>query len=505
MKIVAAKCPNCGANIDVDKDSDTTKCEFCHSKIIVNDAIAKIKIDLSANVEIKNLPKYENYVTLADRYYNELMLREAKSEYRKALELNPHNPKLIFREKICRACTMSFEKINVDLIDDAYKELQEKITNKFELSTYVKECVNALSFIINKTLNYYQTNNLNYSEVLDIHYKILMCTIKIWDFKDFVDENDKETKLMLLENYISSCHLLTQDMSYNIPNSRSEGIYRISHKQKKQYVENIRKAETERYKLLMKNRSLEKISHLNVPKTNYFSRERSYTYFVVLFIINILFEIIFVCIVNVWGIIICIGNFIFMCKKIKYVKNNSSMAKTSNIIGTTFLILATILGIINYNSTPNYAKIWKNDNMVIKINRKEAALNFFNNDTIISGKYTSSCDENNNCIISLGSYKFQYNNNNLCYIQNEQCTQYLEITNSDYSLPIKRKDDICENGETVTCSEKGYFVCSNGAEHPENVCIFEEEEKNDKNMKLIISIIFTFCLLSFIESATKRR
>ena len=96
-KLVASKCPNCGANIDVDKDSYITKCEFCHSKIMVDDAIAKVKIEINANVEIKNLPKYENYLTLADRYYSEFMLREAKSEYKKALELDPNNPKLIFR------------------------------------------------------------------------------------------------------------------------------------------------------------------------------------------------------------------------------------------------------------------------------------------------------------------------------------------------------------------------------------------------------------------------
>ena len=50
MKLVAAKCPNCGASIDVDKDSESTKCDFCKSKIIVEDAIAKYKIELSGEV-----------------------------------------------------------------------------------------------------------------------------------------------------------------------------------------------------------------------------------------------------------------------------------------------------------------------------------------------------------------------------------------------------------------------------------------------------------------------
>ena len=58
MKLVAAKCPSCGANIDVDKDSDKTKCEFCHSTILVEDAIAKVKVEVTGNIEIKNLPKF---------------------------------------------------------------------------------------------------------------------------------------------------------------------------------------------------------------------------------------------------------------------------------------------------------------------------------------------------------------------------------------------------------------------------------------------------------------
>ncbi len=505
MRLVAAKCPNCGANIDVDKDSDTTKCEFCHSKIIVEDAIAKVKIEISGNVEIKNLPKYENLVSLADRYYNELMLREAKSEYKKALELDPHNPKLIFREKICRACTMSFGKTDENLVDEAFKEIQEKITDKAELSGYVKECSNAMAYIINKTIEHYQTNNLDYSEVLDVHYRISMCAINIWYFKNYVDENDKETKLMLLEHYISACHLLTQDMRYKIPRSRSKGIYKVSYKEKKRYVENMHKAEAERDALLKGNKNLEDKSHLYIPKTNYFSGEKAYIYFMILFIINIIVGIVFINLPSIWGIVFCGGNFIYLCKRLKYAKNNSSIAKTSNVVGTIILVFAIVIGSSKYEPAPEYANKWKNDNMTIIINKKEAALKFTNNDTIISGKYKSSCDENNKCRISLGNYSFEYNNKSLCYIENEQCTQNLETTSEEVNLAIKSKTDICESGETATCNEKGYFVCSNGVEHPENVCIFDEEQKNDKNTELIVSAIFAFCLLSFIEWATKRR
>ncbi len=505
MKLVAAKCPNCGANIDVDKDSDTTKCEFCHSKIIVEDAIAKVKIEISGNVEIKNIPKYENYVTLADRYYHELMLKEAKSEYKKALELNPHNPKLIFREKICRACTMSFERTNENLVSEAFDEIKEKITDKTELSNYIKECSNAMAYIITKTVDYYNENNLDYSKVIDVHYRISACAINIKYFKNYVDEKDKETKLLILEHYISACHLLTKDLRYKIPRSQNKGIYKVSYKEKKKYVENMRIAEAERNELLKENRDLKDKSHIHISKTNYFSEEKVYIYCVILFILNILLGIVGICIFNIWAILVCIINFIFLCKRLLLAKNNRTILKTANIIGTILFTFAIILLIFNYKPSPEYVNKWKNSNMIIIINKKDAALKFFNSDTVISGKYISKCDENNKCTISLGSYNFEYSDKYLCYIENGQCSQNLEITSEDISLPIKSKTDICETGETVTCSEKGYFVCSNGSEHPENVCVYEEEQKNDENLELIASAIFAVCLLSFVEWATKRR
>lgn len=57
MKIVSAKCPSCGANIEVDENSNQTKCEFCHSTIIVEDAIKKYKVEISGTVSLKDAEK----------------------------------------------------------------------------------------------------------------------------------------------------------------------------------------------------------------------------------------------------------------------------------------------------------------------------------------------------------------------------------------------------------------------------------------------------------------
>lgn len=505
MKLVAAKCPNCGASIEVDKDSDTTKCDYCNTKIIVEDAIEKINIVVSGNIEVKNLPKYESLVSLGDRYYNELLLREARTQYKKALELNPNEPKLIFREKICRACTASFDKTDESLVSDAFKELREKITNKDELKGYIKECSNAMAYIINKALEHYQKNNLDYYGILDVRCRISMCAIDIWYFKCFIDYDDKETRLGVLEHYIAACNLLTQDMKYKIPHTRKYGIYKVSYKDKKQYVKNIRTAEKERNELLKNDTKLRYNSNNYIQKKNYFSGEKSYIFFIILFIVNILVGIAFINKGCILEFIICLINFIYLCKKIKFVKLYEDVATKTNVIGILLLVISFMIPIYQYITLPEYVNKWKNDNMIVVIERKEAAVKFSNSDIIISGKYTVSCAENDVCKISLGNYNFEYSNNSLCYMENDKCSQKLELASEDVQVVIKKKTEICENGATPSCGEKGYYVCSDGAEHKENICTYELEKKNEERTTLIVSAIFAVCFLCFIEWVTKRR
>ena len=97
MKLVAAKCPSCGADIELDQDSDKTKCSYCNSKIIVEEAIEKYKLELSGSVEIKNLPKLDNYLKLAERSYEDKNYPDAFKYYDKAYELDPDNYNVIIR------------------------------------------------------------------------------------------------------------------------------------------------------------------------------------------------------------------------------------------------------------------------------------------------------------------------------------------------------------------------------------------------------------------------
>ncbi len=55
MKLTAAKCPNCGASLEVNKDLEKTICQYCGSTVMIEEAIEKYKVELSGKVEVDGI------------------------------------------------------------------------------------------------------------------------------------------------------------------------------------------------------------------------------------------------------------------------------------------------------------------------------------------------------------------------------------------------------------------------------------------------------------------
>lgn len=55
IKLVPAKCPNCGATLELDDNLKKTECKYCNTSIIVDDAIAKYKIEVSGEVKVDGI------------------------------------------------------------------------------------------------------------------------------------------------------------------------------------------------------------------------------------------------------------------------------------------------------------------------------------------------------------------------------------------------------------------------------------------------------------------
>ncbi len=83
MKLVAAKCPSCGANLNVDSERKDMFCEYCGTKIIVEEAIQKYQLEISGKVEVdgiqtndakvaygKTLERVGNYKEAIETYFD---------------------------------------------------------------------------------------------------------------------------------------------------------------------------------------------------------------------------------------------------------------------------------------------------------------------------------------------------------------------------------------------------------------------------------------------------
>ena len=55
VKLKDAKCPNCGANIEVNDKLEKSICQYCGSTVMVDEAIEKYKLEISGKVEVEGI------------------------------------------------------------------------------------------------------------------------------------------------------------------------------------------------------------------------------------------------------------------------------------------------------------------------------------------------------------------------------------------------------------------------------------------------------------------
>jgi len=68
IKLVPAKCPSCGADIEVNKKLENTICQYCGTTVLVDDAIAKLKVELSGKVEVEGISGDKDKLNKARKY-----------------------------------------------------------------------------------------------------------------------------------------------------------------------------------------------------------------------------------------------------------------------------------------------------------------------------------------------------------------------------------------------------------------------------------------------------
>lgn len=87
MKVVALKCPNCNADIELDQDREFGFCNYCGTKIMIADAVQKV----SGTVNINRSSEISNILKRAKDYEERQMLDEAEKYYDRALDIDMDN------------------------------------------------------------------------------------------------------------------------------------------------------------------------------------------------------------------------------------------------------------------------------------------------------------------------------------------------------------------------------------------------------------------------------
>ena len=68
MKLVPAKCPSCGADIEVNKDLEKTICQYCGTTVLIDDAVQKYKLEITGKVKVDGVKGRDDFLEQAKKH-----------------------------------------------------------------------------------------------------------------------------------------------------------------------------------------------------------------------------------------------------------------------------------------------------------------------------------------------------------------------------------------------------------------------------------------------------
>lgn len=230
MKLVAARCPNCNANLDVNPENETMKCQYCGGAILIDDAIAKYKLEISGEIEVKNLPKIDNYIKIADRNYSLKKYDDAYKNYNKIIELDPNNKIALLRYGICKTLLNNYIDFSLDYLKNSFTEVVnlsiEDKSYKKNIESYVQETIYAIDESLYALRKYYNSYVVNGSDLVQIQNKLLSI---VWCYEKVLEHADKD-RMYIIEKLVSVIKDIIKDKSYKTGTSIGGGNFYKSYK-----------------------------------------------------------------------------------------------------------------------------------------------------------------------------------------------------------------------------------------------------------------------------------
>ena len=189
MKLVPAKCPSCGANIKVDRSLKFTKCDYCDTEIIVEEAV-----DNLLKVELKDSPTFDNYLKLGNRYFDNQEFEEAYKAYSKAEEINPDNPLVVLRRGLCRTLITDYNVLDISSSINGMKTAYDLMKKMNFSKEEINNCINDTGTVLYITKKYivdvYNRNKLNKEQTKGYIERLESC-LDGYYYLDSIVDGDK--------------------------------------------------------------------------------------------------------------------------------------------------------------------------------------------------------------------------------------------------------------------------------------------------------------------------
>ncbi len=157
MKLSPAKCPNCGANIEVNENLEKAICQYCGTIVLIQDAIAKYKVELSGKVEVegirgisKKLDDIRKYIAIEE--YSQALQFAYKVIHEDEFNVEAHSlwlkSSLLLKKYSVGCFKENFVRDGGDLetIVKRYQRLK-KFDDKEEYKKYLKDELPILDYI----------------------------------------------------------------------------------------------------------------------------------------------------------------------------------------------------------------------------------------------------------------------------------------------------------------------------------------------------------------------
>ncbi len=417
MKLVPAKCPSCGANIKVDRSLKFTKCDYCNTEIIVEEAV-----DNLLKVELKDSPTFDNYLKLGNRYFDNKEFEEAYKAYSKAEEINPDNPLVVLRRGLCRTLITDYNVLDIissiNGMRTAYDLMKKMNFSKDEINNCINDTGTVLYITKKYIVDVYNRNKLNKEQTKGYIERLESC-LDGYYYLDSIVDGDKALEKRILSSIIEIIDIIlgnSNDAKYHLSSS-----YVSELKDKRKNC--VNRLGTD-YKKVETNVSKEKVVDVDGHSTIIWT---VLCYVMVVFLFILFLGSIFtsdgILSIGLW--FLCMISFLPFIKKYLVGKFGSNVGKVVIIIRTLLFLLAFIL----FASSPSpFERTFYLDDVSISFH---SGLFELKNDSIISGKYHWDSKDNDYYIYvqtdDNQNLEYRYRENDeggtLCLLENNKCIE----------------------------------------------------------------------------------